>query len=470
VADQDGVLAKQLVKDAAHYYLNDRFEEAEKLYLESINLDPSQSDAWMDLALVKTKQGYVNTAVVMLEKAIQQDRSTSEAIAYCNLGNTCVRTGRLHQAALAFDRAIALGMDSWTLYLNRGVMHLSLGFPDKAIPDLERSFNTIPQENVEELTSNLGYAYAAAGELKKGFQLLGHIWTVAPQEIGELGLPMHGYWEPFTKGKRVLVFHNQGNGDTIQFARFLPEVRLAIEAAGSEIVVAIPKPLVNLFQLQPFLKGITVCDTTDISITSGCDEIFAMSMIPPWCGVEYHSLPSTRDVPIVAPRFDQPVPGGGRGRLKVGVAWAARADHGTGLRRTIPFKSVLELLSTPGVDFYALQAGEALQQVREAGAEPLIHLPDPPIWDFLDLAKWMQEMDIVVSADTAPLHLAGAMNIPCIGIMSRDASDWRWLEYPRADSPWYPSMRLFRQPEVGDWITPITQVIRHLTDLSSHDF
>lgn len=149
--------------------------------------------------------------------------------------------------------------------------------------------------------------------------------------------------------------------------------------------------------------------------------------------------------------------------LKVGIAWAARQDHVTGLKRTVPLTDLLPLLNLPRTRFYSLQAGPASLEIEKEGAQYLIK--DTEIKDFLQLADLIAEMDIVISADTAPLHLAGAMGKHCIGLMSRDASDWRWLShtYAHAHSPWYPSMKLIRQQKVRDW-TPVVDQARAMLE------
>jgi tetratricopeptide (TPR) repeat protein len=447
--------ADKLLLAGQKKYLEGDYTAAEGYLSASLAVNPHQAEAWSDMALIAAHGNKVHSAIAMTERAILSDRSKSQAISYCNLGNMLVRVGKLDQAREALETAMRMGLDGWTLRINKGIMHVNLGQPFDAIEDFEKAFldTSIPKDKIEEITTNLGYAYLMAGEFTKGLSLLTSIWTQAPKEVGALRLPQQVYWEPLKPSSRMLLFHNQGYGDDIQFARFIPSFLSDARAIGSTVSIAVPPPIFRLFS---HLFNSDMCKVVEVEKLQARDhdKIFAISMLPMWCKTTLETLSQEPYIKVEDVwKLSLPSPD-----LKVGVVWSARQNHGTGGRRTIPFRDVLSLLTVPGCKFYGLQARPDNIVIEREGAQYLVEDLAPKMEDFYDLAAMMNAMDVIVSADTAPLHLAGAMGLRCVGLLSRDASDWRWLSHDRMDSPWYPGMKIVRQQTVGDWVTPIEQV------------
>jgi hypothetical protein len=158
---------------------------------------------------------------------------------------------------------------------------------------------------------------------------------------------------------------------------------------------------------------------------------------------------------LVKPVFRKP-PGT---RLAVGLVWAPRPLGEASRRRSVPLGMLLELACIPGVQLYGLQVGDAARDIERLGAEVLVHDLEPRLRDWADTAAHIAGLDVVVSIDSAPLHLAGAMGKDCVGLLPY-VPCWRW-GFERRDSPWYPTMQLLRQRAPGDWSGPIKE-LRHL--------
>ena len=239
------------------------------------------------------------------------------------------------------------------------------------------------------------------------------------------------------ENKRVLVRCYHGLGDTIQFARLIPRL---CEAASEVTVLAQPQ-LVRL--LSNVCEG-TQLHGADVEHQAKHDVEIEIMELGHVFRITLDDIP--RDVPYLQ---TEAVPIEDNGALKVGLVWQA-GDWDD--RRSVPFASLLEWTSVPGMEFYSLQ-----QDPWRAGwRPPSVKLLDASTVD--KTASLMRGLDLVITVDTMTAHLAGALGVPVWTLLQRDA-DWRWME-DRSDSPWYPTMRLFRQRDQDDW----TSVIRSVAD------
>ncbi len=236
-------------------------------------------------------------------------------------------------------------------------------------------------------------------------------------------------------GQRVLVRCYHGLGDTVQFCRYLPLLRPHVAALDVEV--------------QPELMGL-------LSALPGPDRLLpfdpANPAPPSGCDIEIMELPhALRIAPGPAPYLSVPVTRPGAA-LRVGLCWGA---GGWDPRRSVPFRLLAPLGDLPGVQLVSLQRGPAASE-------------GPPCDDSMDIqrtARLMGTLDLVVSVDTMVAHLAGALGRPTWLLLQAEA-DWRWMD-ARDDSPWYPTMRLFRQALQGDWHAPVARLRAELADLAT---
>jgi len=256
-------------------------------------------------------------------------------------------------------------------------------------------------------------------------------------------------------GRIILIRHEDGFGDTIQFLRY---AQLLAET-GARIVLSAPRELARLMRGQ-----------------TGIAEVFTGNADP--ARHDYHcpigSLPYVFDTsietvpadgayiaadPTLTAEWAARLPPGPR----VGLVWAGASRSGgpaaqaLDRRRNLPFKMLLPLTVTPGLSFVSLQMGPARSQI--AGG---VHDPMGAVKDFADTAAIIANLDAVISVDTAAAHLAGAMGKP-VFLLDRYDNCWRWL-HGRGDSPWYPTLMIFRQTQPGDWLGPVTQAAQTLEE------
>ncbi|MCH8036190.1 MAG: hypothetical protein IIC53_03595, partial [Proteobacteria bacterium] len=258
-------------------------------------------------------------------------------------------------------------------------------------------------------------------------------------------------------GRTLLLHAEQGLGDTLHFIRYAPLVR----DLGGRVVIECQKPLADL-----------------LGSVAGIDAIVPEgNPLPPF---DLHtpllSLPhllgtTEATVPTAVP-YLSPEPGAvevwrhrvGRGEeLKVGLVWAGSPGHKNDRNRSISLERLRPLLDVPGIRFFALQVGERASDIEAVGLQGLIDDISPDLNDFADTAAALSVLDLLISVDTAPAHLAGALGRP-VWLLLPFVPDWRWM-MDREDSPWYPTMRLFRQPMRSDWLSVIHRIGNELAAL-----
>jgi hypothetical protein len=256
-------------------------------------------------------------------------------------------------------------------------------------------------------------------------------------------LPRHEQWiwdgTPLD-GKRVLIRCYHGLGDTLQFIRFAPLVK----AVAAEVIVWAQPSLIPLLKTVRGIDRLLPLHDGDVGIGYDVDvEVMELSHV-------FRSTPET--LPAAVPYLHaEPAPLAKNGGLAVGIAWKAGDWDG---RRNIPYPLLAPLAEVEGVELHILQRGGGLAE-REEGFGVVSGSDDPD-----EAARVMRALDLVISIDSMPAHLAGALGVPVWTLLHADP-DWRWM-LDRHDSPWYPTMRLFRQETPGDWAAVIDRVAAEL--------
>jgi len=258
------------------------------------------------------------------------------------------------------------------------------------------------------------------------------------------GLRWHGP-EP-VRGCSVLLLSEQGFGDTLQFCRYAPLLR----QRGARVVLQVPKPL------APLLRGLADTVASPGEGLPTCEFWCPLMSLPRAFRTTPESVPPAPYLaadPVLTRSWKRRL--GPRRGLRVGLAWAGNAEHPQDALRSLPEGALAKLLEVPGIEAHALQP-----DARPADPRIQAH---PEIADFADAAALAGLMDLVVSADTATAHLAGALGRP-VWILLAHAADFRWM-LDRSDTPWYWSARLFRQARPRDWGAVVDSVARELRDL-----
>lgn len=372
-----------------------------------------------------------------------------------------IEQGNQHRADRAPEQALACYAQALTqdrsyapAWNNYGNVLREVGEPESAIPFLERAIRLDPANITARF--NLAIAHLLAGDLSRGWPAYEARW-----DYEHLSGTMPTFAEPRWRGedlrdKTIMVVGEQGHGDNIQFIRFIYNLHLL----GARIRLQVTDGLVPLFQPSTLIESVTGYDMT----ATGFDYWTPIMSIPGILGATYENMSRptcylNADAALTRQWQDYFGP---KTRMRVGFAWSGRRDNWLNTHKGMPFETMLALIRrNPQYEWVNLQADCTTDEelaLRDAGVHCLP--PNPNMW--ADAAAQIMHMDVVVSVDTAVAHLAGALGRPTWVMLNWFATDWRWL-LNRDDSPWYATVRLFRQPAMDDWTAVTAKVERFLS-------
>lgn len=369
-------------------------------------------------------------------------------VALVNKGNALLSQRQYASALGAYDRAIEVNPEVAAYHNNKGNAFLGLHRTDCALDAYGRAIEVDPLE--KDAHFNQAICLLLTGDLARGFEKYEWRW-----QTGDLERQRPDFAEPAWRGeqplagKRILLYCEQGLGDTLQFVRYVRQVG----ALGAHVILVVQPPLLELMK----------------TLDGGGQLVADGSPLPPF---DYHcpllSLPlafATRLETIPAsPRYLAAEPAkveawqqllGARRGLRVGLAWSGRPEHKNDENRSLALADFLSALPA-GLDLVCLQKELRDSDRATLAARPDIRFFGERLADFSDTAALCENMDLVLSVDTSVAHLAAALGKPT-WILLPFVPDWRWL-LDRQDSPWYPSVRLFRQPTAGDWGAVLAEV------------
>lgn len=380
------------------------------------------------------------------ERSIALDPSLAET--HNNLGLLHWRFDRLEQAFACFDRALALRPDFHAVLNNKAVVLLHLQLLDEAFATLQRSLAAAP--NDAQTLFYLATLQLLTGDFERGWLAREARWR-----LPSVGLVDRGFSKPLWRGgqplegKTILLHSDEGLGDAIQFARYVPMVA----ALGAKVILEVEPPI------QQLLGGITgVAECVSRSSSPAFDLHCPLGTLPLAFGTRLDTIPLAQGY--------VPAPPAGRvkawkdrlgphNRFRVGLVWAGNPDHKNDHNRSMALRTLAPLLNCE-VEFVSLQKGVRDQDRAFLGEHPDIADLTQHLTDFSETAALISCLDLVISVDTSVAHLAGALGAPVWTLVPFNP-DWRWL-LSRSDSPWYQSMRLFRQTKRGDWASVVDDV------------
>ncbi|HZB90036.1 MAG TPA: tetratricopeptide repeat protein [Stellaceae bacterium] len=418
---------------------------AAALYGNAFRLHPALTGAANNLAVLLTETGRLAAAIACLRRALLA--APDSAMLHANLGNLLWRHNAFAAAAAEFERALALAPEMHQAHHNRGLLQYSLGDYRAAIESFDRALALAP--GYRGVLHDRVLAVLASGDYARGLPAY-DVRLEQDQRTQSIPLPL---WNGEAIAGRTLYLHaEQGFGDTLQFARFIP---LAAEA-GAQVIFACPPALLRLFTGMPGIAALSRLDDP----SPAADFQLPLMSLPARLGITLETLP--RRVPYLAPPPDGgPVlrrpPGT---RLAIGIVWAGRPQHVHDRDRSATLEDFLALAEVPGVALFSVQKGERSADIARIGAELLVEDLAPEIRDFADTARLLQQLDLLVTVDSSPAHLAGALGRPAL-VLLPFAPDWRWLG-GAPENPWYPSLRLFRQNAPGDWAGVMAELVDYV--------
>ena len=466
-----------------------RLAEAEQLYGRLLAGNPNRMDARHMLGVLKAQQGQLQAAHDLIAPVVQAN--PQDALAWANLGNVLNGLERLEDAREAYDRSLAIDphyRPAWLAYGNvqqmlvrydaalesynrflgfdprnadgwngRGLALQNLGRLDEALEAFRQAEGFDP--SMAQAFLNRGLCHMLVRDFASGLPLLE--WRKRmpqPLEARSYPQPLWTGAEDI-RGKTVFVYIEQGLGDAIQYYRYVA----LLQARGARVVLSVWDRLVAL------LRGAT--PPVELvgwgQVPAAFDFHIPLASIPLAVGMRFETIPAMERYLAIDPQrvalWAQKL---GSHGFRIGVAWQGNQLVMGSEGKSFPVAALERIAKLPGVRLIALQ--------KNAGAEQLDRLPPDMAVEryafdegpdaFVDTAAMMLNCDLVISADTAPAHLAGALGVET-WVALKHVPDWRWF-MGRNDSPWYPSLRLFRQPTTSDWAAVFAEMEREIISRS----
>jgi tetratricopeptide (TPR) repeat protein len=433
-----------------------RFDEAIRTYERAYELAPSRHDCLAHIAACTLDMKDAPAAERMARRAIEADGG-DQARSWALLAVALARQDRYDESLKAFDRADEIeahtGQQTESFVMH-GYNLLAYGRVADAIALYERHLSSRPHPSAH---AHYGFALLTAGRFVEGWRQYEFRWLDRKLTVTRPTLAQPRWNGQDLKGKTLLMWAEQGFGDTIQFARFAP----ILKRRGASIILRVPA------RLKELAKGFVGVDRVVVAfeeITEPVHYQIAMMSVPMALGTTVESIPNA--VPYLMVDRDRVARWrdklGSDGRMRVGLVWAGNPNHENDRHRSVPASALLPLWRVADAQFFWLQ--------KERRSSDLAHLPSgtqlvdlsPDLEDFSDTAAAIEALDLVIAVDTAVAHIAGALGKPCWLLLPVNA-DFRWMREGEG-SAWYPTMRLFRQQRLGDWADVVACVSASLEE------
>jgi tetratricopeptide (TPR) repeat protein len=433
-----------------------RQDSAVDVIRQAISLYPEAAPYHCALGNALREQGRLDEAVVCYRKAI--DLKPDLADAHYNLAVALMSLEHSAEAAASLQAAIRLTPDFPEALNALGVIHMQLGRPAEAIPHFREAIRL--RSDTAEVHNNLGMALLAVGDMSAGWPEYEWRWTVEPGVASRRALAQPQWRGEAAEGRTLLIHAEQGLGDSLQFCRYAP----LAHARGLRVVIEAPASLIRLLRRLPGVDAMVACGEALPDFDLHCP----MLSLPLALGTTLATVPGTTPYlhadPAAAAAWQSRLAETVTAGTRVGLVWAGNSQPtwpqlaAVDRRRSLAPERLAPLLEVSGTRFFSLQLGGV-------PAPACFHLIDhmDAMRDFADTAALIANLDLVISVDTAVAHLAGALGKP-VWLLDRFGHCWRWLA-GRRDSPWYPTLRIYRQPCPGNWDAVLTEVARDLRRL-----
>jgi len=421
-------------------------EEAIACYQQALHLNPDYAPAWGNLGVALRDAGRSRDAIDCFRQALRCQPGAPDVLN--NLGNALRAQDEPNAAIACFRAALRRSPANAGIQANLGSVLREVGRLDEAVETLQHAIQLQPDS--ADAHWDLAFARLLQGDFTRGFAEYEWRWRRSDFPPRQFAAPL--WCGENLAGRTLLVHAEQGAGDAIQFVRFAS----LLAKLGASVLLECPRALAALFES---VKGVQ-------RVIARGDPLPEFDWHVPLLSLAYR-LGVTMDSLAARVSYLRPPPnrrvllptarGDHHAVLRVGLVWRGNPHYQDDRRRSMSVAALEPLFSVPGVVFYGLQVAPTAEFSGEAARQDMLINLENLIRDFSDTASLVAQLDLVVSSDTSVAHLAGALGCPT-WVLLPFAPDWRWL-LDRDDSPWYPTMRLFRQPAPGDW-TSVVQSVR----------
>lgn len=464
-------------------------DEAQEAYRKATEAAPNWPNGWYKLGNALFQKNDFERALQAFRRSI--DLNPSQPKCLTNLGATLEKLGRYEEAAMVLRHTLVLSPDDITGLKNLGHVVLKLGHVGEGLHLLRRATELVPDDpdahytlgnallrmerlqealvsyaRVRELQPSTARAYFAPasvllmnGQYKDGWAAYESRFDMAAYKSNVKSVHDRLWDGGPLKGRRLLIHVEQGFGDTLEFVRYVSQVR---ERAGEGKIILLCEP--ELRRILETVEGVDEFYELGSNDTITYDVQLPLLSLPHRFGTTLETIPNKTPYLKVPTGTKAKIRRRKETKIAVAFVWAGRPTHSDDRFRSCAVNWFATLFDIPGVDFYSIQWGPRAAELESHLTRKNVTSMTDKLTDFAETAAIIDQVDLVIAIDTAVAHLAGALGKPVWTILPF-GGEWRWL-FRREDSPWYPNMRLFRQPILGDW-RPVFQRMRiALTELT----
>jgi tetratricopeptide (TPR) repeat protein len=424
-----------------------KFEEAAVAFRRALKFNPHSAQTYSNLGVALAELGQDDESVANYEEALRRAPNAVEI--HNNYGNSLRMMGRLDEALAHFCRALELKPEDPGAFNNMGIAHVYAGQIHEALACYDRALDKVPEFPSAHL--NRSFAWLTLGDYERGWEEYEWRWR-------EKKIPPRNFAQPQwdgapLDGKPILIYAEQGFGDTLQFIRYAAQVK----ERGGVVIFEAPPPLLQLLCDVPGIDQLVARGSPLPDFAVHC----ALLGLPRLFKTDAHNIPAKVPYLFAERRRLEAWKGPIRALpgFRIGIAWQGSKGFKADRHRSIPLKYFAPLAKIPGVELVSLQKGYGSEQIAQVAKQFSVRELGPQVDQdgaFLDTVAIMQHLDLVITSDTSLAHVAGALGVP-VWVAISAAADWRWL-LDRDYSPWYPTMRLFRQSKLGDWPGVLEQI------------
>ncbi len=424
-------------------------DKAKSNYFEAIKLNSSFWEAYYNLGLISQESGLIDEAIQFYEKAIELNPNIY--LAFYNLGNAYKKMNNFELAIQNYSSAVKIKNNFADAYYNLGVVYEQLFNFNEAEKYYEMAINSEPNHVYSHWNKSL--LLLLRRDFNNGFRE--YEWRLLREESVKRNFLKPRLYNQDIYNKKIYVYSEQGLGDAIQFIRFLP----LLKNKGCFIIFEADPQLISLFSHLSFIDLLIPRKNLDEPIID-YDYYIPLLSLPFLLKPDFEShqddksylQPDSKKVELWHERIIS-------NKIKVGIVWAGNRYHQGDKKRSIPLKDFKFLSQVNDIELFSLQKGESSNELLQIDF-PVSEILSNEINDFADTAAAIVNLDLLITVDTSAAHLSGALGKKT-WLLLPFFPDWRW-QLNRNDSPWYPSMKLFRQSEPDDWSNVFRTVANEL--------
>lgn len=437
----DPKFAKAINNIGVVLYKQKKYDESAAIFQIGLDVDPEYNELYSNMGAALNKAKRYEESIKALEKAIE--KMPNHGGAYTNLGNVYNKLHEYKKAAKYHEKSIELEPKGFNAYSNVGSSYKNQGLTQKAIESYKKAIALNP--DFENAHFDLSTVYLCIGDFENGLQE--YEWRFKKEEMkSHIIKHKHIFAKPMMKkgqnieGKTILVHSEQGFGDSIMYARFLPKLK----NLGCKLAVECRDELKTLFETMECIDIVVGRDEKKTPVFDFHVPIMSLAYL-----LDVKSFDDFPSTPYFKANKDKEFALAKNKKIKIGLCWSASATGESYDGKVFDLNNFELLIKNSKIQIYSLQVGYGSEQIKQYGYEnDIIDITDK-LSDFSKTASLMKELDLVISSDTSVAHLAGAIGVKTYTLLQK-YPDWRWLNKGNS-SYLYPSMQLFRQKQNRNW-------------------